>query len=175
MPSPSAMTLITLRRLALTGLMAAIALPAAWAAPAQDGPAQDRLISQATAGKFKARKGDYFSKDCDERVEYSAELVDLNGDGQPEVLTHEFGMCMGAMVGQHVNLYIKDKQGRWRAQFGFPGEAMPLKTKSRGYPDIGFGLPGLCFPVWRWNGQRYAIHNRCADAAAALHQPKERR
>ena len=169
------MTMRTLRRLAFTGLMAGIAVPEVWAAPAADGPAQDQLISQATAGKFKARQGNYFSKDCDERVEYSAELVDLNGDGQPEVLTYEAGMCMGGMAGQRVDLYIKNKQGRWRAQFGFPGELMPLKAKNRGYPDIGFGLPGLCFPVWRWNGQRYAIHDRCADAAAALQQPKERK
>lgn len=151
----------TLRRLAFTGLMVGMALPAAWAAPAADGPAQDQLISQATAGKFKASKGDYFSETCDERVEYSAGLVDLNGDGQPEVLTYEYGMCMGGRVGQHVNLYIKDKQGRWRAQFGFPGEYMPLATRNRGYPDIEFGGPGTCFPVWRWNGQRYAIHKRC--------------
>ena len=90
-------------------------------------------------------------------------------------LTYEYGMCMGGRVGQHVNLYIKDKQGRWRAQFGFPGEYMPLATRNRGYPDIGFGLPDPCFPVWRWNRQRYAIHDRCADGAAALHQLNERR
>ena len=122
---------------------------------------ETKVITEATGGQFKATKGKYFDKDCNESLDYEAEVIDLNGDGQPEVFTSVQSTCLGGMAGVHMNLYIKNKNGQWKPQFGFPGIYTVLKTKSKGYPDIEVGGPGNCFPVWRWNGQEYAIHKKC--------------
>lgn len=125
--------------------------------------ADAKVISSATSGWLKATKGKYFEQSCNESVDYDAEVIDLNGDGQPEVFTQVHGICLGGMAGVSMNLYIKDKSGHWKPQFGFPGIFAILKTKSNGYPDIEIGGPGNCFPVWRWNGMQYALHKKCPD------------
>jgi hypothetical protein len=60
-----------------------------------------------------------------------------------------------------MNLYIKNPNGQWKPQFGFPGVYTVLTTKNKGYPDIEIGGPRTCFPVWRWNGRAYAIYKKC--------------
>lgn len=143
--------------LVLFFLSASIAHAASSADPKADG----KIISEATGGQLKAVKGKYFEKSCNERLDYDAEVFDLNGDGQPEVFTSVQGTCLGGMAGVHMNLYIKGSNGQWQPQFGFPGMYTVLKTRSKGYPDIEIGGPGNCFPVWRWNGQQYALYKKC--------------
>jgi hypothetical protein len=131
-------------------------------AAAQIGKRNDaQVIAEATAGQMKAAKGSYFDKGCNEKLQYAAEVVDLNGDGQPEVFTRVYGICLGGAAGVSVNLYVKDRNGRWKAQFGFPGDYMIQHTRSMGYPDIEIGGPGSCSPLWRWNGRQYRIFRRC--------------
>jgi hypothetical protein len=131
--------------------------------PLEAAPAADKAavaaIQSATKGKMKAAKGKANDKDCGQ-IDYEAEAVDLNGDGQLEVLTREFGSCFGR-TGVQMNLYIKGKTGQWKAQFGFPGEPKVLKSKSHGFPDIEILGPGTCFPVWRYNGQQYQVIKKC--------------
>ena len=117
-------------------------------------------IQAATGGKMKAAKGKAMDVDCGEEVEYEAEAIDLNGDGQLEVMTQEFGSCFGR-AGSQMNLYIKDKGGKWQPQFGFPGSPKVLTAKSHGFPDIEVLGPGTCFPVWRYNGKQYDIAKGC--------------
>ena len=64
-------------------------------------------------------------------------------------------------AGVFMNLYIKNPNGQWKPQFGFPGVYTVLTTKNKGYPDIEIGGPRTCFPVWRWNGRAYAIYKKC--------------
>ena len=104
--------------------------PIAFAA-SSGGQGDAEVISEATAGKMKATKGEYFEKDCNESVDYDAEVVDLNGDGQPEVFTQVHGTCVGGMAGVNMNLYIKNKNGQWTPQFDFPGIYEVLKTKNK--------------------------------------------
>lgn len=121
----------------------------------------EQIIQAVTHGKLKGLKGQYFSKLCGEMIEYEAEVIDLNNDGQLEVFTLESGTCLGGRAGVLLNLYVKDASGQWRTQFDFPGFYKILKTKNKGYPDIEIGGPGLCFPVWRWDGQKYQLHKKC--------------
>ena len=130
------------------------------AEPPKDA-ADARIIAQATGGQFKAAKGKYFEKGCNEQLDYQAEVVDLNGDGQPEVFISVQGSCLGGMTGVQMNLFIKASNGRWQRECGFPGVHSILKSRSKGFPDIEVGGPGNCFPVWRWNGQLYAPHKKC--------------
>jgi hypothetical protein len=60
------------------------------------------------------------------------------------------------MIKSNVYLLIKDKQGNWKPNLDFPAVGYNLlKTKSKGFPDLTFGLPGFCRPVWRWNVNEY--------------------
>jgi len=129
------------------------------AAPAWD---ESKVIREGTGGQFKAPKGKYFDKDCNQSLDYEATVVDLNGDGQPEVFTQVYGTCLGGMAGVLLNLYVRNSAGQWKPQFGFPGMYEILKTGNQGYPDIEIGGPGFCFPVWRWNGREYALYKHVA-------------
>lgn len=120
-----------------------------------------QIITEATGGKLLDTRGSYFDTDCQQSVDYDAEVVDLNQDGQPEVFTNVHGTCLGGMAGMSMDLYIKNKSGQWVSQFGFPGVYKILETGNEGYPDIEIGGPGACFPVWRWNGAKYDIHKKC--------------
>ncbi len=98
-------------------------------------------IQAATGGKMKAAKGKAMDVDCGEEVEYEAEAVDLNGDGQLEVMTQEFGSCFGR-AGSQMNLYIKDKGGKWQPQFGFPGSPKILDGQEPWVPGHRGAGPG---------------------------------
>ena len=135
--------------------------PSIQAAPAANAAADAKIIAEATGGQLKSTKGKIFSKDCNQSLDYEAEVVDLNGDGRPEVFTSVHGVCLGGATGVSMELYIKGSDGRWKPQFGFPGIYTVLKTKNKGYPDIEIGGPGNCFPVWRWNGKEYYLHKKC--------------
>lgn len=149
--------------LGAVALTATIAVLSSFAAPVRAAPAVSdaQIVAEATRGELKALRGRYFDKGCDATIEYDAKVVDLNDDGQPEVFTQQYGSCFG-LAGVELNLYIRDGKGRWRSQFGFPGFYELLSTRSLGYPDIKIGGPGDCAPVWRWNGQKYALYKRCA-------------
>ncbi len=59
-----------------------------------------------------------------------------------------------------VILFIRNAVGRYTAHLGFPGRgAVPLESRSHGYPDLLIGGPGFCFAVWRWDGTTY-VHLR---------------
>ena len=79
-------------------------------------------IRAATGGTMTATQGTLQDATCG-AVPYEAEAVDLNGDGQPEVMTKEHGGCFG-MAGVRMNIYIQGRNGRWVPRFGFPG--MPM-------------------------------------------------
>ena len=146
----------------LVAVSIASLIPATVSAAAPGGSAADaKIVAEATKGRLKGLKGKVFEKSCNQSLDYDATVVDLNGDGQPEVFTNIHGTCLGGMAGVVMELYIKDKSGQWQPQFGFPGVSTVLKTKNLGYPDIEVGGPGTCFPVWRWNGRSYALFRKC--------------
>lgn len=118
------------------------------------------IIIEATSGDLTGTSGDYFP-DCGGT--YTAELLDLNNDGQPEVFVQIGQSCMSGIIGNHIELYVKDKNGKWNEQFGFDGLPTFLDTFNEGFPDIEIGMTGDCFPVWRWNGEKYDLYKKCPD------------
>ena len=100
---------------------------------------------------------------CNQPLKFQpqTDVVDLNGDGQSEVFVLVGGSCYGATYAQ-LSLLIKDRNGRWKRNLGFPAVGYEiLPTKNRGFPDIAVKGRWSCFPVWRWNGKEYDIHKRC--------------
>jgi hypothetical protein len=144
----------------LGGIVAAIATAAFFGvASARDDDSD--VIVEATSGSMTATTGTIFDASCNISLDYDAEVIDLNGDGQPEVFTQIYGTCLGGSAGVSLDLYIKDRNGRWNSQFGFPGVYSVLESKNMDYPDIEIGGPGSCFPVWRWGGERYQLFQTC--------------
>lgn len=88
------------------------------------------------------------------------EVRDINGDGLPEVIITEGGTECHGMTGEGYSLVSKQSSGTWKLMSG--GTGIPLFLKSQGiggWPDLQVGGPGFCFPVLRWNGQKYDLHH----------------
>jgi hypothetical protein len=140
--------------LLLMGLL--IAIPAIGGEPKL--PAAEMKVIYKAAG-LTERNGEILDA-CNQAVQPKTEVVDLNGDGGPEIFVTVASRCYGN-TGTNLSLLIKNRQSEWKDNFGFPGIHKVLNTKNKGYPDIEIGGPGLCFPIYRWNGNEYAIHKRC--------------
>lgn len=84
------------------------------------------------------------------------EVVDLNGDGAPEVWLRESSdFCYGATA-EAVVLLTRKPTG-WAVMLDEVGVATALKTKNKGWPDIEVGGPGFGkAPVFRFDGGKYA-------------------
>lgn len=140
-----------LRKITIATAMLIGAAPAAWA--------DDATIATATGGAFKAAKGTYVDM-CGETRPYTADLIDLNADGQPELFVTKEGTCEGGRDGAVVLLYVKTAKG-WAEQFSVTGIYQVLKTRTNGYADVEVGGAGSCFPKFSWNGAAYKPANKC--------------
>ncbi len=88
---------------------------------------------------------------------------DLNSDGILDVLCYFVGSLLGGSGGNMTEVYLVDKQGRWRSVFSgcTVGEMDLYETKHRGLHDIAvLGLESRVrdIPtahVYAWDGKRY--------------------
>ena len=98
------------------------------------------------------------SKDCGE-VSFEPRVVDLNGDGTPEVFVISGNTCTSGNTGVSIDLFVKGSDGKYRKQLGFPAiDYEVMKEQNKGYPDLMFGGPGFCHGVWRWDGAKYEYY-----------------
>ena len=85
--------------------------------------------------------------------------ADLNGDGVVEVFVLGGNSCTSGMDGSTITLWIKNADGGYAMNLGFPGGGWTvLETVSMGYPDLAIGGAGFCEAVWRWDGTSYQQH-----------------
>ena len=132
-------------------------------------PAAEQPAIFKAAG-FTRQGAKWKSGNCEglESESYSPGSVDtfrdLNGDGRPEAVVREGGAICYGNAGQHFWLMSKQPDGSWKRIFEQTGIPDFLSTKGvGGWPDIQLGLPGFCFPIWRWDGKDYAINRREYD------------
>jgi hypothetical protein len=86
---------------------------------------------------------------------------DLNGDGVPEVFVLGGNSCTSGMSGYNLTLFIRDAEGGWGMNLGFPaGGWTKLETGNQGWPDLSIGGPGFCEAVYRWDGATYQHHGQ---------------
>lgn len=82
--------------------------------------------------------------------------TDMSADGKEEIFIVFGNSYTSGNMGSNAVLYIKDANGKYTANLGFPSSTPSmLPTKSKGYADLVIGGPGFEFPVWRWNGKTY--------------------
>jgi hypothetical protein len=128
----------------------------------KDAPqlSQAELIAAYKAAGLIERSGKWLDA-CRHIIEPKTQVIDLNGDGRSEVFVVVSSNCYG-MAGAQLFLLIKEKSGGWKVNLDIPaGGYKLLSTGSAGFPDIEISSPGVCSPVWRWNGDKYAILKSC--------------
>ncbi|MGV3528651.1 MAG: hypothetical protein ACO1OO_07145 [Flavisolibacter sp.] len=92
--------------------------------------------------------------------------TDMNGDGKEEVfVVFGNGFTSGA-TGSTVILFIKDKNGKYQSNLGFPGTLPDAFAAPAGrYPDLLIGGPGFEYPVWSFKNGEYVYSRKVKDAA----------
>ncbi len=85
-------------------------------------------------------------------VPYKTDVVDLNGDGNKEVMLLVGNECSSGKIGQTLYLFNQASDGKVQRQLGFSASGYRvLKPKSEGaWPDLLFFGTGDCQPVWRY-------------------------
>ncbi len=120
-------------------------------------PAELTAIHQAAG--LQLRDGGHYREGCATPLKPQTEVLDLDGDGRPEVLLYlAASRCFAESLGGNVALFVKDAQGRWVERLGYvPGiEVIVQPGANAGLPDLGVANPGGCMPIYRWDGTRYA-------------------
>jgi len=133
-------------------------------AAASGSPAKLSATDEAAAFKAAgfALKGKQW-RNCDDPTPGSSpgaiqEVRDVNGDGHPEAVISENGTYCYGHTGAGYSLVSKQPNGSWKLITNGTGILNFLNTKGAGgWPDIEIGGPGFCFPVERWNGQKYVL------------------
>ena len=153
------------RRYVASGACADASVAAAPPVPPAAVPT--KLSTQQTQAVFQAagftRRGRQW-RHCDDPGTAGAsagevgQVVDLNGDGRPEVVLVEGGSFCYGHTGQAYWLMSQRGDGRWQVLANGIGIVEVLPTRgSGGWADLSIGGPGLCFPVLRWNGREYQL------------------
>jgi hypothetical protein len=138
---------------------------AGWKAPYEMGSvAPNSLAAILTEAGYKRTAGQWTG--CggssavglfeDEQFGGDGPVVDLNGDGQPEVMVYDASSECYGNAGSQFNI-VTPVPGGWRLIFA-GGEGMPLvqATKSpTGWRDVVAGGPGFCHGLYRYNGKTY--------------------
>jgi len=86
--------------------------------------------------------------------------VDLNGDGTFEVFVLWGNTCTSGGAGRSLSLLIRDADGSYRTQLGFPAAGWrEIENDEQEWPDLIIDGPGFCHPIWAWREDRYEF--RC--------------
>ena len=130
-------------------------------------PTDAERVAIFEAAGFSQRSGEWKSGNCDgfESNAYEPGTIesyrDLDGDGRPEALIIEGGAVCYGNTGVTFWLLSKQAIGSWKVLHSGLGHPEFLDNNGAGgWPDIRVGLPGLCYPILRFNGSTYAIHRR---------------
>ncbi|HLW31910.1 MAG TPA: hypothetical protein VKX40_06590, partial [Aequorivita sp.] len=79
--------------------------------------------------------------------------LDINQDGKTEVIIIWGNSYTSGAYGHNSTLLIKNPEGKYEANFGFPSDLILTTPKNTDFPDILLGGPGFePYVIWRWNG-----------------------
>lgn len=86
-----------------------------------------------------------------------AMVRDLNGDGRSEAVIGDGGTFCNGHAGMRSTVLTQGANGDWTVLYSNQGFVNFLVSRGTdGFPDVEAGLPGFCFPYFRWNGREYA-------------------
>ncbi|MGB3342354.1 MAG: hypothetical protein WBA61_00445 [Aequorivita sp.] len=82
--------------------------------------------------------------------------LDINQDGKTEVIIIWGNSYTSGAYGHNSTLLIKNPEGKYEVNFGFPSDLILTTPKDTDFPDILLGGPGFePYAIWRWNGKAY--------------------
>lgn len=121
-----------------------------------DRDQQQRIVREfANSFPLSADGGNFTDSNCGE-IDPEAAPVDLNGDGVFEVFIQWGNTCTSGATGRSLSLYVSDASGSYKPQLGFPALGWSvLQTEQQQWPDLSFGGPGFCHPLWTWRDGQY--------------------
>lgn len=90
--------------------------------------------------------------------------TDMNKDSKEEIFVIYGNSYTSGSTGSSVVLFIKDGNGQYQNNLGFPGIPQALADLKGGYNDLLIGGPRFTYPVWRWNGKEYALYKTIKDS-----------
>lgn len=94
--------------------------------------------------------------------------LDINQDGKTEVIIIWGNSYTSGAYGHNSTLLIKNPQGEFEPNFGFPSDLILTPSKNTDFPDILLGGPGFePYAVWRWNGKAYDFTSDTIDQEKA--------
>lgn len=118
---------------------------------------QQQRVVDAFASMFPlSADGTRFTDSNCGDVDPEATPVDLNDDGVFEVFIQWGNTCTSGFTGRSLSLFVRDESGNYRPQLGFPALGWwvsPIGEPK--WPDLRFGGPGFCRPVWTWRDNLY--------------------
>ncbi|HTM96782.1 MAG TPA: hypothetical protein VL100_13345 [Croceibacterium sp.] len=130
-------------------------------AQTQLNPADEKAAF--TAAGFASQDGKWVACPDDVTASYTPgaieQVIDANGDGQPEALISESSSFCYGMQGAGYSVVSRQADGSWKLITSGSGMPTFLTTKgANGWPDLEIGGPGFCFAVERWNGSEYVLN-----------------
>lgn len=116
---------------------------------------RESIVKQVGLTLSKDKKS--FVDDIGRTLMVQVRELHLNADKRPEVLIIISGSTfLFGSAGSGVQLYVKNSQGRYLSNLGFPAaDVKVLTARTKGYRDLLILGPGFQCPVWRWNGSSY--------------------
>lgn len=136
-------------------------------AQARQLTAADRSAILTTLG-LKGNPRGQVMNECAELSAPQFLPADLGGSvGTATLLAISGGPNTSGCYGDGADLHLMMRNGAgWREIYSARGRMLIiLPTSTGGVRDIGDGGPGLTFPVWVWNGTRYADARRVISDA----------
>jgi hypothetical protein len=119
----------------------------------------DRIVENLPV-KYNPKTKKFYEK-LDKAMEEPTEVevyqIDLNKDGEPEIIVQRYNHAYLGQAGAVIILY-KGELDTYVEAMNERGTAMILTTKSmNGYPDILLGGPGMKVPGYIWNMGKYVF------------------
>lgn len=90
--------------------------------------------------------------------------TDMNKDRNEEIFILYGNSYTSGNTGSSVVLFIKNNNGQYQTNLGFPGIPQAMSEIKGGYNDLLIGGPGFTFPIWRWDGKQYALYKTVKDS-----------
>jgi hypothetical protein len=108
---------------------------------AKDQPSQVVPLSPAAEEQLRGFLRTYLGAQADRTARYSAGLIDLNGDGTPEVMVHITGQSLCGTGGCLTLVLSSSYQVIGRITISRP-PILVFRRKSKGWRDIGVWVEG---------------------------------
>jgi len=126
--------------------------------------AEKNEIFNLTGFELAANGSQFYLRDDPNTTDFPFDAtvypMDLNDDGIEEVAIVYGNANSSGRAGKSTLLFVKDMEGNYSANFGFPGTLIFLNINPLTLPDILVRKPEPGFPIWRWNGKVYVLHEQ---------------